>query len=507
MAGTVIRSADVNADLSDIASGLTQSLATTGVSSMTGPIKAASGSLGSPSYSFVSALTSGLFLAGTNQIGWSSAGVLGATFNNDLSVTWYGGATWAGDIGTTGNFAVTGSVIITGSLTVGSNLGIGGNLTLIGSVVGSLKIGGDLRVVGSVSVGSNVKIGGDLRISGFVTASSDVAIIGSLSVAGPAAFGSGVLVVATASLNTPNYFDYGKQNADPASPAANFLRFYVKLDGFATGERPFAKDENGLVFPLMFTGGQCQLTKSGASLLLSPLGGNRLSINGVPQAVPDAGVSLAASNTAAAFVYIYAFMNTGTMTLEMSQTVPILQTGTGVKQKTGDATRTLVGAAYTDAGGAWADTDGKLWVISYFNRRRKASKTTIVVSNATATQAYIEVDSSLRNNFINWSDETLFINSKLNAANTAAAAAVIAASQNNLDGVTAIDSELLGMPAANQQTFIPNYSKLSGVTENTTHYISIYARSLNGNTLTYGTPGASGTTSGEGTALYINING
>lgn len=431
----MIRSADVNADLNDIGLGLTQSLATTGVSSMTGPIKAAAGALGAPSYSFVSALHTGFYLAGADQIGWSSNSILGATFNSDLTVTWFGGATWAGDIGTTGNLAVTGA----------------------------------LNVISSASFSSNVNINSNLKVVG--------------------------------------YQDMRKQAADPTFPAANFLRFYVKPDGFAAGSRPYAQDEVGNIFPLMFTGGQCQLTKSGANLLLSPYQGNRLTIAGVPQIVPDAGITLAASNTAGVFVYIYAFVTAGTMTLEMSQTVPILQSGTGVKQKTGDSSRTLVGAAYTDTGGAWADTDGKLWVLSYFNRRRKASKLTIVTSVTNASATYIEVDTALRNNFIQWSDEVLFIHSKLQASSSSATINAQFANQHNLDGITPIDSEIQSLQPSGVLSFIPNYSKLSGITENTTHYISIYFKSFNGSVGTCGTPGASGNSSGEGTALYVDVNG
>lgn len=88
--GGLIKSADENSNFSDIATALSQSLATTGVSTMTGPIKAASGTLAAPSYAFNSATATGFYLAGANQIAWSSNGVQGATFNADSSITWIG---------------------------------------------------------------------------------------------------------------------------------------------------------------------------------------------------------------------------------------------------------------------------------------------------------------------------------------------------------------------------------------------------------------------------------
>lgn len=96
VAGGLIKSADENSNFSDIATALTQSLATTGVSAMTGPVKAASGSLAAPSYSFNSSSATGFYLAGANQIGWSANGVQGATFNSDTTVTWIGGQTFSG---------------------------------------------------------------------------------------------------------------------------------------------------------------------------------------------------------------------------------------------------------------------------------------------------------------------------------------------------------------------------------------------------------------------------
>jgi microcystin-dependent protein len=105
--GGLIKSSDLNSNFSDIATALTQSLATTGVSTMTGPIKAAVGAVGAPSFTFGSALGTGFYLAGANQIGWAANGVQGATFNSDLSTTWGGPAAFSGKVsGTMGTIPV-----------------------------------------------------------------------------------------------------------------------------------------------------------------------------------------------------------------------------------------------------------------------------------------------------------------------------------------------------------------------------------------------------------------
>ena len=84
------------------------------------------------------------------------------------------------------------------------------------------------------------------------------------------------------------------------------------------------------------TRANCQLTLSAGSLLLSPYQGNLLFISDQNYVIPSAGVSLSASGVAAStFYYIYAYMSSGTMTLEFSTTVPFTSTTYGIKVKTG----------------------------------------------------------------------------------------------------------------------------------------------------------------------------
>jgi microcystin-dependent protein len=92
----LIKSADMDSNFSDIATALTQSLATTGVSTMSGPFKAAAGAVAAPGITFNGAPATGFYLAGTNQIGWASNGVVGATFNSDTSMNFAGNVAIAG---------------------------------------------------------------------------------------------------------------------------------------------------------------------------------------------------------------------------------------------------------------------------------------------------------------------------------------------------------------------------------------------------------------------------
>jgi hypothetical protein len=109
---TLIKSSDHNSNYSDIATALTQSVATTGVSTMTGALKAAAGSVGAPSITFAGDPTSGLFLAGTHQIGFATNGTQVATFNNDQSVSWAGAASWSGAVTYSGALTINGAVTL-----------------------------------------------------------------------------------------------------------------------------------------------------------------------------------------------------------------------------------------------------------------------------------------------------------------------------------------------------------------------------------------------------------
>lgn len=95
--GVIIRSALVNSDLSDIAINLTQSLATTGVSVMTGPVRTISGSLSAPGITWGASLGTGFFRSNPNEIGITVNGVLLATLKSDRTVSWTNSATWVGN--------------------------------------------------------------------------------------------------------------------------------------------------------------------------------------------------------------------------------------------------------------------------------------------------------------------------------------------------------------------------------------------------------------------------
>lgn len=93
VAGTVISSAAVNSDFSDIATALTGSLPRDGQAGMQGQFKATDGSSASPSITFTSETTTGFHRAGSGIIGVTLVGTELGTFT---SAGWSGGVSGKG---------------------------------------------------------------------------------------------------------------------------------------------------------------------------------------------------------------------------------------------------------------------------------------------------------------------------------------------------------------------------------------------------------------------------
>jgi len=158
---------------------------------------------------------------------------------------------------------------------------------------------------------------------------------------------------------------------------------------------------------------QPQSKGSSINVRLVPFGGNLLFIAGVNQAIPSVTALSTAGLSASTFYYVYAYMVSTTVTLEAVTTAPTADANYGHQIKTGDGTRTLVGAVYTTSGVAFASTDGQLQVMSYYNRRRQVSWTYFTADRTTGsssgstwpTSTFNELNSEIRCTYIAWNDE------------------------------------------------------------------------------------------------------
>lgn len=163
---------------------------------------------------------------------------------------------------------------------------------------------------------------------------------------------------------------------------------------------------NNRVIPYNAAHGHCKLTKSGTNLKLSPWDGNVLVINGAPEVIPSAGVTLTTATLLAdTTYYIYTYLSGATLTLEASTTGSAVDSATGVTVKSGDVTRTLVGMARTNGSTAWVDTTAQRFVRSWFNDSGTGCNRTYTANRVRSTTTVGELDSEIRCQFLLWAGE------------------------------------------------------------------------------------------------------
>lgn len=162
------------------------------------------------------------------------------------------------------------------------------------------------------------------------------------------------------------------------------------------------------------TYGACQLSyTNGTTITLVPKNGNLLTINGVNQQIPSGGVTLVSPTmSASTLYYIYAYMNSGVMTLVASTTGHTTSTANGVEVWTTDNTHTLVGMVYCATANTFTNTPSQRYVRSWFNDPGVTGFANFTASRASTSTTAVEINSEIRNNLLLWSGEILevFIN-------------------------------------------------------------------------------------------------
>lgn len=171
---------------------------------------------------------------------------------------------------------------------------------------------------------------------------------------------------------------------------------------------------------LVMSIGHGRLTVSSTTqLLLAPAGqGNVLTINRRPRIIPAAGLAIANTGLSASTLY-YVYCNEG-MALELSTTAPVVDALSGLKVKSGDPTRTLVGMTFTNASSQFVD----IQTVSWFDRRDKAaSASSSSISNSAQVAAIT---------FATWGDEAASLSYEFTDTNGTANA--INTTQHTIDG-------------------------------------------------------------------------
>ena len=148
----------------------------------------------------------------------------------------------------------------------------------------------------------------------------------------------------------------------------------------------------------------CQLTISGASLLLSRCNGKYLTIDGELRDLTSSGPTLAigAASTNTTY-YIYAAWSGTAVTLSFSATAFVVDSTTGLAVMNGDATKTFVGLARTNASPAWSQ------VRSYYNDPGLVVKGTYSTDRSTASATFAELNSEIRCSFLAFADDIVSV--------------------------------------------------------------------------------------------------
>lgn len=156
--------------------------------------------------------------------------------------------------------------------------------------------------------------------------------------------------------------------------------------------------------------GACFMTATSTTVIsLLPKDGNTLMINSKMEVIPDAGVSttLGAGSINTTY-FMYAWMNSGTMNLSVDSGTYATQTGTGVKIKSGDATRTLVGMVRLGGTAATTANDSTArFYRSYFNRKPLLLTNAFSAARGTTSSSFTEINAEIEIQWVQWADESI----------------------------------------------------------------------------------------------------
>lgn len=187
-----------------------------------------------------------------------------------------------------------------------------------------------------------------------------------------------------------------------------------------------------------------------------PYQGNKVQIGGAVYAVPAACVTTTNGGLSSGTLYYgYLFLSGSSLALELSTTGHITSSLTGVEVKSGDSSRTLVGALYSNGSSQFVDSSAQRLVASWFNRRLKAiqgAQTSAVTLTATSPT---EIASAARIEYLAWSDDTAYGALFGNAANNTASSTCF--------GYIGVDGTPGGIGSSNQLSGVSEQAAINAV--------------------------------------------
>jgi hypothetical protein len=177
---------------------------------------------------------------------------------------------------------------------------------------------------------------------------------------------------------------------------------------------------NNLALPSAPSGRLSYVTASAIKYV--PFNGNQIKISGVVYAVPATGIvgcantgvfvnGTAAQNLAASTLYyVYAFVNSGTLTCDFSTTSHVTSStagNVGTEIETGNDSRSLIGMIQTNSSSQFVDSLTQRFVRSWFNRQAVALNSPALTASVSIPGSLAEITSAIRTQFLIWADEVI----------------------------------------------------------------------------------------------------
>jgi len=154
----------------------------------------------------------------------------------------------------------------------------------------------------------------------------------------------------------------------------------------------------------------CKLMPFDGNYICFPSGDSiAIGASGISTTYNSAVVNGTAAQTLAASTlhYAYVYNNAGTLVIDWSTTGPAWDATTGIRIKTSDATRVLVGMAYANGSSQFDDSATQRNVASWHNRRSRRMINVFTIDRTYASVSWGEVNSEIRCGFVTWSSDAV----------------------------------------------------------------------------------------------------
>jgi hypothetical protein len=176
---TTISSTAMNANFTEVADAIGDSMAIDGSDTLTGQLRAANGTAAAPGVSFGADLNIGMYRKAADELGFATAGVLAFHLDSAAKGWFAAGLDIATDLDVGDDLTVDGDATLTGNVTVGGTLGVTGVLTAQAATEGTaglVDMATDAEIRAATS-GAHAVMAEDLETAAAAVALTDQASI------------------------------------------------------------------------------------------------------------------------------------------------------------------------------------------------------------------------------------------------------------------------------------------------------------------------------------------